>query len=31
MLFSFELRAEYERYEIEDGFDMISVGANWVF
>lgn len=31
MLFSFEVRLEYERYEIDDGVDMISVGANWVF
>ena len=31
MLFSAEIRAEYEYYEIEDGIGMISVGANWVF
>ena len=31
MLFSLEFRAEYERYQIEDGVDMFSVGATWVF
>lgn len=31
MLFSLEVRAEYERYQIDDGVDMISVGVNWVF
>jgi hypothetical protein len=31
MLFSLEVRAEYERYDIEDGIDMVSVGVNWVF
>ncbi|MEM1081896.1 MAG: outer membrane beta-barrel protein, partial [Pseudomonadota bacterium] len=31
MLFSAEVRAEYERYEVEDGIDMFSVGLNWVF
>jgi len=31
MLFSLEVRAEYERYEIEDTIDMVSVGVNWVF
>jgi len=31
MLFSLEFRAEYERYQVEDGVDMFSVGATWVF
>lgn len=31
MLFSLEVRAEYERYEIEDTIDMLSLGVNWVF
>lgn len=31
MLFSLEVRAEYERYEIEDTIDMLSIGVNWVF
>lgn len=31
MLFSLEVRAEYERYKIADNVDMLSLGVNWVF